>query len=232
MAFPRILQRLFANSGAGPKLRHDIIPWDEEKSLVALEAWRQAMIGTPMTMASTTLSPGFMWADGSFASFAAYPELKAKYDAGGFAGMLLPYTAQEGDISAYPGKFKPDAANPTGLFVPRLTGLFARYCSKNNAGKHNAAGLPNVTGELASGQNQSNDPAAVASNGGANNAFTNGGATAHSKATITTTATVRNSISISFLASRSNGIYGASTTVMPASVETPIALYLGRPTKV
>lgn len=108
----------------------------------------------------------------------------------------------------------------------------ARYCSKNNAGKHNAAGLPNVTGELASGQNQSNDPAAVASNGGANNAFTNGGATAHSKATITTTATVRNSISISFLASRSNGIYGASTTVMPASVETPIALYLGRPTKV
>ena len=122
MAFPRIFQRLFANSGAGPKLRHDIIPWDEESRITSLEAWRQAMIGTPMPMASTTLPPGFMWADGSFASFATYPELKAKYDAGGFAGMLLPYTAQEGDISAHPGKFKPDAANPTGLFLPRLTG--------------------------------------------------------------------------------------------------------------
>ena len=127
MAFPRILQRLFVNSGAGPKLRHDIIPWDEEKSLVALEAWRQAMIGTSMPMTSTTLPAGFMWADGSFAAFAAYPELKAKYDAGGFAGMLLAYNASEADIAAYPGKFKPDAANPTGLFLPRLEGLFARY---------------------------------------------------------------------------------------------------------
>lgn len=29
MAFPRLLQKLFANSGAGPKLRSDIIPTDE-----------------------------------------------------------------------------------------------------------------------------------------------------------------------------------------------------------
>ena len=33
---------------------------------------------------------------------------------------------------------------------------------------------------------------------------------------------------LSFKASRSSGIYGASTTVMPASVESPVALYLGR----
>lgn len=33
-------------------------------------------------------------------------------------------------------------------------------------------------------------------------------------------------------ASRSNAIYGSSDTVMPASVETPIALYLGRPTEI
>ena len=136
MPFPRILQRLFANNGAGPKLRHDIIPWDEEKSLVALEAWRQAMIGTPMPMAGTTLPPGFMWADGSFASFAVYPELKAKYERGGFAGMLLAYDASEADIAAYPGKFKPDADNPSGLFLPRLNGLFARYCASDSAGKY------------------------------------------------------------------------------------------------
>ena len=136
MPLPRFVQRLFQNDGYGPKLRSEIIPWDDEKRFTALEAWRQAMIGTPMPMAGTTLPPGFMWADGSFASFAAYPELKAKYDAGGFTGMLLAYTASEEDIAAYPGKFKPDAANPSGLFVPRLIGLFARYCGGENAGKH------------------------------------------------------------------------------------------------
>lgn len=134
MPLPRFVQRLFQNDGYGLKLRNEIIPWDDEKRFTALEAWRQAMIGTPMPMAGTTLPPGFMWADGSFASFAAYPELKAKYDAGGFTGMLLAYTASEEDIAAYPGKFKPDAANPTGLFVPRLIGLFARYCSTKGAG--------------------------------------------------------------------------------------------------
>ena len=151
MPLPRFVQRLFQNDGYGPKLRHDIIPWDEEKSLVALEAWRQAMIGTPMPMAGTTLPSGFMWADGSFASFASYPELKVKYDAGGFAGMLLAYNASEQDIAAYPGKFKPDAANPTGLFVPRLNGLFARYCLQTGVGTFGPDTGRNVVGSWSSG---------------------------------------------------------------------------------
>ena len=158
MPLPRFVQRLFQNDGYGPKLRSEIIPWDDEKRFTALEAWRQAMIGTPMPMASTTLPAGFMWADGSFASFAAYPELKAKYDAGGFAGMLLAYDAQEADISAYPGKFKPDSANPTGLFVPRLNGLFARYCGGNGAGSYNKPGLPNIKGRFDVALNRLNDP--------------------------------------------------------------------------
>lgn len=137
MPLPRFVQRLFQNDGYGPKLRSEIIPWDDEKRFTALEAWRQAMIGTPMPMAGTTLPPGFMWADGSFASFAVYPELKAKYERCGFDGMLLAYNSSEADIAAYPGKFKPDAANPTGLFVPRLNGLFARYCGGEvDAGKY------------------------------------------------------------------------------------------------
>lgn len=149
MPLPRFVQRLFQNDGYGPKLRHDIIPWDEEKSLVALEAWRQAMIGTPMPMAGTTLPPGFLWADGSFAAFAAYPELKAKYEAGGFAGLLLAYDASEEDVAAYPGKFKPDAANPTGLFVPRLTGLFARYCGQGEqAGAYHRDEIRNIRARL------------------------------------------------------------------------------------
>ena len=158
MSFPRFVQRLFANEGAGPKLRGDIIPYGSsadtvaqgnDARLVALEAWRQAMIGTPMPMAGTTLPPGFMWADGSLASFATYPELKAKYDAGGFAGMLLAYNASDTDKAAYPGKWVPNAANPTGLFVPRLNGLFARYCGQDGrSGGYDAPGLPNITGSL------------------------------------------------------------------------------------
>lgn len=149
MPLPRFVQRLFQNDGYGPKLRSEIIPWDDEKRFTALEAWRQAMIGTPMPMAGTTLPPGFMWADGSFASFAAYPELKAKYDAGGFTGMLLAYNASEEDIAAYPGKFKPDAANPTGLFAPRLNGLFARYCGQGEqAGAYHRDEMRNVYGSF------------------------------------------------------------------------------------
>lgn len=151
MPLPRFVQRLFQNDGYGLKLRSEIIPWDDEKRFTALEAWRQAMIGTPMPMAGTTLPPGFMWADGSFASFAAYPELKAKYDAGGFTGMLLAYNASEEDIAAYPGKFKPDVANPAGLFVPRLNGLFARYWCGNEeraAGSWQQDAVQEATGSI------------------------------------------------------------------------------------
>ena len=224
MAFPRIFQRLFANSGAGPKLRRDIIPWDEEQRLVALESWRQAMIGTPMPMASTTLPPGFMWADGSFASFATYPELKAKYDAGGFAGMLLAYDAQEADISAYPGKFKPDSANPTGLFVPRLNGLFARYCSTEGAGAYNKPGLPNITGGwsnfnlLRPASNVSNYTGAFSANAVAAVPVQGGSYWGWD--------------GLSFNASRSSAIYGASATVTPESANLPAALYLGKPAEV
>ena len=216
MPLPRFVQRLFQNDGYGLKLRNEIIPWDDEKRFTALEAWRQAMIGTPMPMAGTTLPPGFMWADGSFASFAAYPELKAKYDAGGFTGMLLAYTASEEDIAAYPGKFKPNAANPTGLFVPRLNGLFARYCGGTGAGKRLGPGLPDILGTLPSENGAA----------GTSGAFAGGASGAQSYLGPGGTDSI--AYQLSFKASRSSGIYGASTTVMPASVESPVALYLGR----
>ena len=166
MPLPRFVQRLFQNDGYGPKLRSEIIPWDDEKRFTALEAWRQAMIGTPMPMAGTTPPPGFMWADGSFASFAVYPELKAKYDAGGFTGMLLAYNASEEDIAAYPGKFKPDAAKPTGLFVPRLNGLFARYCGQGEqAGAYHRDEIRNIRARLEPSLHQSDQFPLLASGG-------------------------------------------------------------------
>ena len=65
--------------------------------------------------------------------------------------MLLAYDAQEADISAYPGKFKPDSANPTGLFVPRLNGLFARYWTpgaSEGAGAWHRDEIRNLTGNI------------------------------------------------------------------------------------
>lgn len=61
--------------------------------------------------------------------------------------MLLAYNASEADIAAYPGKFKPDTANPTGLFVPRLNGLFARYWTgEGQAGEYHRDEIRNITG--------------------------------------------------------------------------------------
>ena len=218
MAFPRIFQRLFANSGAGPKLRRDIIPWDEEQRLVALESWRQAMIGTPMPMASTTLPPGFMWADGSFASFATYPELKAKYDAGGFAGMLLAYDAQEADISAYPGKFKPDSANPTGLFVPRLNGLFARYCGgvDGNVGAYHRDEIRNIVGNTTHMHVQPSG--AVSAWGGALGTLTDSLSSAQS-------GTSSIGLQVQFDASR---VVPTGPENVPQHYLQPVALYMGR----
>ena len=219
MPFPRILQRLFANNGAGPKLRHDIIPWDEEKSLVALEAWRQAMIGTPMPMAGTTLPPGFMWADGSFASFAVYPELKARYDADGFTGMLLAYNASEEDIAAYPGKFKPDAANPTGLFVPRLNGLFARYCGDTGAGAYQADAVQTGITRLIVG--------AWSPDGSAGIVSPIGNVTVSTEST--TSGAVASTAPLRYLVDIKQR---TADKTRPENIALPVALYLGQPAEV
>ena len=224
MSLPRFVQRLFANNGAGPKLRHDIIPWDEEKSLVALEAWRQAMIGTPMPMAGTTLPHGFMWADGSLALFDLWPELKAKYEKGGFSGLLLPYNCSDEDKKAYPLKWVPDSANPTGLFVPRLNGLFARYCGSNGAGAYQAdpvqTGMTGITSEPMGGATQ----------------YWN---CAHPFGNLTPSSNYSDS-AILYIAEVGAQIPHYTFTVnqrfadktRPENVAVPIALYLGRPAQI
>jgi len=234
MSLPRFVQRLFANNGAGPKLRHDIIPWDEESriaSIAPLEAWRQAMIGTPMPMASTTLPPGFMWADGSFASFVAYPELKAKYDAGGFTGMLLAYNASEEDIAAYPGKFKPDAANPTGLFVPRLNGLFARYCGRTGAGKYVTDTGRNVAGIVGG---HPGGVKLVSDGGDLYDLHTEGAFYQMYRTGVSYFGGSSGSMLVSFGidASRSWGVEHSGAEFAPAHYKQPVALYLGKTAKI
>lgn len=108
-----------------------------QKKVDELEAWRYMRIGGVVDVTAPDLPlENCMWADGSLALFDLWPELKAKYEKGGFSGLLLPYNCSDEDKKTYPLKWVPDSANPTGLFVPRLNGLFARYCGGENAGKH------------------------------------------------------------------------------------------------
>ena len=90
----------------------------------------------------------------------------------------------------------------------------ARYCAKNNAGKHNAAGLPNMTGRAAGFQMTATGGALTFVAGGMNPVYN--------------IESIIEMYNLSVDASRSNPIFGLSDTVMPESYDTPIALYLGR----
>lgn len=83
-------------------------------------------IGVPRYWRSTILPPNHCWANGDFVEFADWTELEQVYKAGGFEGMLLPWDADSGTKAANLGKWRPDAANPTGLYTPNLGGQFFR----------------------------------------------------------------------------------------------------------
>ena len=192
----------------------------DKKALDYCEALRLSMIGVPRYWRSTTLPAGHVWANGDLALFADWPELKKVYDAGGFTGMLLAYNATSATIAANLGKWRPNAANPTGLYVPNLSEQFFRgWTGGSTAGATNPAGLPAVTGEASWTRGAGGEPATTNS----------AGAFRVTLAGSTTTNAVSGAgdVRLDFDASWSNPIYGASPTVMPASVDLPVCLYLG-----
>ena len=193
----------------------------DKKALDYCEALRLSMIGVPRYWRSTTLPAGHVWANGDLALFADWPELKKIYDAGGFAGMLLAYNANSATIAANLGKWRPNAANPTGLYVPKLSEQFFRGWTQGagNAGGYNAPGLPEIEGAW-SGWNIMS-----IAGGGPSGAFQANWAPNGVVAVETKVAGVWDSLDID--ASRSNPLYGSSTTVMPESINLPVILYLG-----
>ena len=113
------------------------------------EALRLSMIGVPRYWRSTTLPPHHCWANGDFVEFADWPELKKVYDAGGFKGMLMAWDADEEAQAANLGMWRPDAAKPTGLFTPNLSGQFFRnwaLASGKNAGTWGRDEIRDITG--------------------------------------------------------------------------------------
>lgn len=185
-----------------------------------LERLRLLKIGCPMYWRSTTLPEGFAWVNGDLVLFEDWPEFAAVYNAGGFSGMVLPYDADSATIAANLGKFRPNAANPTGLYLPSCGEQFFRaWTGGSTAGATNPAGLPAVTGEASWTRGAGGEPATTNS----------AGAFRVTLAGSTTTNAVSGAgdVRLDFDASWSNPIYGASPTVMPASVDLPVCLYLG-----
>ena len=115
------------------------------------EALRLSMIGVPRYWRSTTLPAHHCWANGDFVEFADWPELKKVYDAGGFKGMLMAWDADEETQAANLGMWRPDAAKPTGLFTPNLSGQFFRNWAPeadSQAGGWGRDEIRNITGNI------------------------------------------------------------------------------------
>ena len=97
-----------------------------QAELAEQELLRKLSIGCPKFWRSTTLPANHAYPDGSLILFDDWPEFKAVYDAGGFAGMLMPWNADAATQAANLGKFRPNSANPTGLYLPLHGGQFFR----------------------------------------------------------------------------------------------------------
>ena len=154
MPYPRIFRRLFANEGAGPLLRKDIIPCgttaetvcqgDDSRltgavtdiaamkaNIATLEAIRKSWIGVPRWWRSTTLPANHVWADGSRVLFEDWPELEEVYNAGGFDGMLLEAGVDAETIAVNLGKWVKHP-NGLGLYTPQLGNQFFRAWTGGN----------------------------------------------------------------------------------------------------
>ena len=90
-------------------------------------------LGVPRPWRSTTLPPSHCWANGDFVAFADWPELEQVYASGGFSGMIMAWDADSGTQAANLGKWRPDAASPTGLYTPALTGIFLRAWTSSSS---------------------------------------------------------------------------------------------------
>mgnify|MGYP003277170762 CR=1 FL=1 len=184
--------------------------------VTAMEAFRLSMIGVPRYWRSTTLPENHVWANGDLALFADWPELKKIYDAGGFSGMLLAYNANAATIAANLGKWRPNAANPTGLYVPNLSEQFFRAWTRagREAGSWQVGAIQNIVGSVCAGF----DSTQGASMGGA---FT---------VTIFDS-TINNIAGGSLKGYRSDmdagRVVSVSNETRPANVSQPVIVYLG-----
>lgn len=187
-----------------------------------LERLRLLKIGCPMYWRSTTLPEGFAWVNGDLVLFEDWPEFAAVYNAGGFSGMVLPYDADSTTIAANLGKFRPNAANTTGLYLPSCGEQFFRAWTlgAGEAGVNLVDTGRTLTASWTTGWAQSFIPTVYT--GGAVYAETS----TATQASVTATDPVIQPFHVVFDAARVWGEH-AATEFSPAHVRLPVILYLG-----
>ena len=96
------------------------------------------------------------------------------------------------------------------------------------AGSHNKPGLPNITGQATAVGNEDGfiSPGGNVAAGLVNGAIIKGSQCTHGSAI--SSSNYGKGYALGIDASKSNDVYGASSTVMPPSVDIPVILYLGR----
>ena len=81
--------------------------------------------------------------------FEDWPEFYEIYEQGGFTGLVIPWDADTEEQAANLGKFRPNAANPTGLYLPLHGGQFFRNWAlgqSEGAGAWGRDEIRNITG--------------------------------------------------------------------------------------
>ena len=109
-------------------------------------------IGAPKFHRSTVLPDDHAWPDGSFIEFDDWPEFGEVYEQGGFTGLVMPWDADTEEQAANLGKYRPNSANPTGLYLPLHGGQFFRNWALGQSADAGAWGrdeIRNITGAVA-----------------------------------------------------------------------------------
>ncbi|GKG94192.1 hypothetical protein CE91St38_22000 [Desulfovibrionaceae bacterium] len=116
-----------------------------------LEVLRKLTIGAPKFHRSTVLPDDHAWPDGSFIEFDDWPEFGEVYEQGGFTGLVMPWDADTEEQAANLGKYRPNSANPTGLYLPLHGGQFFRAWvlgADGMAGAWGSDAVRNIVGKI------------------------------------------------------------------------------------
>ena len=122
-----------------------------DATVTELDFLRKLSIGRPVWHTSTTLPDRHMWVNGDLIDFDAHPEFGEKFEAGGFAGLVMPRDADAEYQAAHLGQFRPNSANPSAVFSPLHGGQFFRNWvlgAEREAGAWGRDEIRNITGSV------------------------------------------------------------------------------------
>lgn len=209
MAFPKLLQKLFTNGGAGDKLNQDIIPDIPYSKITDAPSIDSALSSTSENPVQNKVINS------------ALNSVSEKADSSGY---------QVGDIKLYAGSNVPDgwfrcdgstiadmATNYPKLYavlgtnvLPNSSGMCLQGAT-SGIGSTVSAGLPNLTGTVNMNAGYIGTCTGVFSRGSVNKWY---GDNVHTYVPA----------SVDFNASNSNTIYGASDTVQPPSLKVNVLI--------